>query len=451
MGTQLTSVGIAREEALKALARVRRGAPVSDAIQAGRRVSPQDRALMTQLVYGVLRHQRYLDAWMKPYLRTPLDPDVANILRLAFFQLGFLDRVPAYAVVNAAVEQTKAHQPRAANLVNAILRRGAAHPPEGLSLGEQYSHPDWLVERWRKRYGVRVEDILKADNQVPPLTFRVNLSRTSRAAVLEQLAEMGIQADPSPYLPEAIRVSGAVWLEDLPAFREGLVTVQDESGMLVAWVLDPQPGQLVCDMAAGLGGKAIHALERASDTVRLTALDISEARLARLKENLARTRYQDSVRIVHSPAERYAAQHSGEFDRVILDAPCSGLGVLRRRVDARWKKTEADFSDLAAEQRSLLESAWTLVKRGGIIVYSTCSTEPEETEAVLRGILDRHPDMVKEDVSPYLPHEALGALVEDKALVLAPGDLGMDGFYIARIRVGIAGLPGSEPPITKEG
>lgn len=432
----MTAAGPARDEALDALRRIRRGTPVSEAIQTARPLSAADRALLAQLVYGVLRQRRYLDAWMRPFQRGRLDPDVKDILRMALFQLGFLDRVPDYAAVNGAVDQTKMVQPRAANLVNAVLRRAQAHPPSPvqLSLGERFSHPDWLIERWSKRYGPRLESILEADNRIPPLMLRVNLSRISREAVLSELHAEGVQAEPSPYLPEAIRVKGSVWLEDLPAFRAGQVTVQDESGMLVNWILDAHPGDRVVDMAAGVGGKAIHALERTEGVVRLTALDLSKPRLDLFRDNLGRTGYGSRVELIHVPAERYAQTHTAVFDRVILDAPCSGLGVLRRRVDGRWAKAEDDIPALSQRQQMLLHAAERMAKSAGVIVYSTCSPEPEETFEVIQRVAEEHPKLVREDVTPFLPHDALRQYVTNGALVLAPGDLDMDGFFIARLR-----------------
>lgn len=434
MAPDMTRIGPAREEALQALRRTQRGLSVSDAIQAARPLEASDRALMAQLVYGVLRHRRYLDAWVRPWLRGPLDEVVADILRIGLFQLEFLDRVPSYAAVNAAVEQAKVHKPRAANLVNALLRRAQRERPQGLTLGERYSHPDWLVERWRTRYGDKLETVLAADNEVPPLTVRVNLAATSREAVMDEIRRTGADAQPSPYLPEAVRVSGSIWLEDLEAFQRGWITVQDESGMLVAWILDPMPGDHILDMAAGLGGKALHALEKAPGSL-LTALDISAKRLQLLDENLTRTHLGPRVQTVAGPAEDFAAEHPHRFERVILDAPCSGLGVLRRRVDARWTKRDT-FEEMAARQRRLLEAALQTAAPGGVVVYSTCSTEPEETQAVLEGVLKERRDWRRRDVRAFLPHPALAERVEEGCLVLAPGDFGMDGFFIARLEQG---------------
>lgn len=431
----MSGVGPARQEALVALGEVRKGRTVSDALRSAKTLSGPDRALETQLVYGVLRHRRYLDAWIARYRQGRLDAAIRDILRLAFFQLGFLDRVPDYAVVNAAVEQAKQVNPGTAVLVNAVLRRGQHRPPrpDSLSLGERYSYPDWLVEKWRHRYGERTEALLHASNRIPPLMLRVNSKKGSRDKILQDLRDHGIHASPSLYLPESIRMTGSLWLEDIAAFRQGLVTVQDESSMLVGWVLDTQPGDQVVDMAAGVGGKAIHVVERTDGAAHLTALDISQDRLSLLKENLCRTGYQDVVRVVCQSAEKFAQSHSGEFDRVLLDAPCSGLGVLRRRVDAKWTKHPDQFMDLTRRQVMLLKAAVRLAKPDGVMVYSTCSTEPEETLEVIDQVI-QDGDVVLEDVTTYLPHPKLGDFVTQGMLVLSPGDLDMDGFFIARLR-----------------
>ena len=428
--------GQARDGALKALLRIRNGAHVSEALAMELFFGGPDRALATQLVYGVLRQQRYLDAWIGQWRQGRLDPIVREILRVAFFQMEFLDRVPAYAAVHAAVEQAKSRVPGAAGLVNAVLRRGQGKPPlkESLSLGERYSHPDWIVERWARRYGKNLEAVLQADNEVPPLMLRVNLARASRDQVLAQMREAGISAEPSAYLPEAIRVDGALWLEDLAPFKEGLLTVQDESGMLVNWALDAKAGESIIDLAIGVGGKAIHAMERAQGETRLVGLDVSEHRLKLCRDNLARTGFSRKAALVHTSAQEFAPAHEREFDRVILDAPCSGLGVLRRRVDARWRKQAESFGVLCTRQLALVEAARRVVKPGGVIVYSTCSTEPEETRQVARAALKTWPDLFLEDVRPFLPHPTLGTYVKDGCLELAPGDLDMDGFFIVRMR-----------------
>lgn len=432
----MNAVSPSRRLALQALMGVRQGQTVSEAmakVLRGQTVKTTDRALLTQIVYGVLRHRRFLDAWIKPFRRGTLDPSIEEVLRMAFFQVGFLSRVPTYAVVNEAVEQAKQVLPRAVPTVNAILRRGIPHKPSLTALGERYSHPDWLVERWRHRFGERVRDLLEADNRIPPLTLRVNEMLAGRDQVLQDLQGLGIQAKASPYLREAIDVLGAVWLEDLPAFHKGWVTVQDASGMLVAHVLNAQKGDQVLDLAAGLGSKTTHVLER-TPTVKLTAVDLSSTRLGLLHENLVRIGRRDAVTIVEADARQWVRAHSHRFDRVILDAPCSGLGVLRRRVDARWRKGPKDIMGNASLQNELLDAAVTAVRPGGVIVYSTCSIEPEETTEVIDAALQRWPQLMVDSVAPYLPSPSLRpALLDGNLFMVLPGQFDMDGFFICRL------------------
>lgn len=429
----MRGAGPARERALAALARVAEGRPVADALkEAVGGLSRADRALCGQLVYGVLRHRRYLDAWMRPWLRSPITPTVADILRMGLFQLAFLDRVPAYAAVNAAVELAKEQAPRAAGLVNAVLRRAGQRPPEGLPLAVRYSHPDWMVDRWRNAFGARVEDILAQDNAIPPLTLRVRGGAEGVASVLRDVGEQGARAERSPYLPEAVRVDGAFWLEDSPRFRAGGVSVQDESGMLVAYVADPPPASVVLDLAAGLGGKSLHLLERDA-SLTVVAVDLAESRLSLLKANATRLHLAHRVTVVRDDARRFAREHEAAFSRVLLDAPCSGLGVLRRRVDARWKRRPEDLLALVILQRELIAAAWEAVAPGGALIYSTCSFEPEETDGQVAWAESTLPGLFVESVAPFLPHPALAAAVDRRVLRLFPGDFGMDGFFIARL------------------
>lgn len=421
----------ARQVALDTIALVESGAPINEALSRVKGLSSADRALVTQLVYGVERQRRFLDAWIGQLRQGPVEPKIRNILRLALFQLHFLDRIPDYAIFHEAVEAAKRVNPRAAPMVNAVLRRAQRQPPTALSTGEAYSHPDWLVDRWRSRYGDYVIDILRRDNEIPPLTLRVDIARTSRETILDELRDRGLEAEPSPYVPEAIRVKGALWLEDFPPFQSGLVMVQDESSMLVAWALDPKPGQTVLDMAVGLGGKALHVLERTQGRLCLTAVDLSSERLARFQSVLRERGFDAEVRVEVGDASRLLVHETERYDRVLLDAPCSGLGVLRRRVDARWKKKPEDLMPLQSMQKRLLAAGLRVLKPGGVLVYSTCSVEPEETWAVI----DEAPRWGgrRDSVIPFLPHPALNEWVSAGVLALPPGALGMDGFFIARL------------------
>lgn len=434
----MSTVGVSREEALRVLRRMRAGQPIAEALNASHRqrpLDPKDRALLTQLVYGVTRHRRFLDAIIGNFSKSPLEPDVRDILRLGFFQLRFLDKIPAYAVVNAAVEETKLVQPKATRLVNAVLRRGQSYEPQNLSLGDRYSHPDWLVERWGRRFGKKLPDILAANNQIPPLTLRINLDRVTRTEVIEELTAAGVTAEPSPYLEAAVRVTGSVWLEDLPVFQSGRVTVQDESGMLVTLVMDPKPSERILDLAAGVGGKTGHILEYTQGESHVVAMDVSAERLDVLRRNVTRLGFAEQVETIRGDATKAPeALGLGGFDRVLVDAPCSNLGVLRRRVDARWNKSLEDLKSHQTRQVQLLKAAILAAKPSGVIVYSTCSVEPEETLQVIGLIETEMPGVRRESVAEWLPHPALRNQVEDGTLTLLPGDFGMDGFFIARLR-----------------
>ncbi len=430
--------GVARQEALLALGRVRNNVPVAEALTASHHatnLSAKDRALLTQLVYGVLRQRRYLDAVMEPFVRQELEPDIRDILRMGFYQLKFLSRIPAYAVVNAAVEQTKAIQPKASRLVNAVLRRGQQYEPANLTLAVQYSHPDWLVARWAERFGSRLPEILAENNKIPPLTLRVNRTKASRDEILEELRQLNIEAEPSQYVPEAIRVMGSLWLEDFPWFQKGWVSVQDESGMLVSHVLDPQPGDRILDLTAGVGGKTGHLAELTHGQAKILAVDASAPRLTLLRKNLERLGVIEGVtsQIGYAKSILATIGRTQAFNKVLVDAPCSNLGVLRRRVDARWRKQEQNLVENQTLQRDLLAAAIDVTESGGTIVYSTCSIEPEETTEVVATIVEQFANVHTDSVIPYLPSPLLNAASTDGMLTIVPGDYGMDGFFIARL------------------
>jgi 16S rRNA (cytosine967-C5)-methyltransferase len=430
---------------LAALARVRRGQAIADALAAVTAdLSREDRRLAAQLAYGVLRHRRLLDWWIQRHVRGILSPAVLDILRLAYVQKAFLDRIPDYAIVSAAVEQAKRVEPKAAGLVNAVLRRGLDDRPEPDHPAVRYSVPDWIAARWRRRWPADWEDILRLNNRLPPLTLRV-ARRASPDALVADLLARGIRAERSPLVPEAIRVWGTLWLEDWPPFQAGEVAVQDETSMVVAHVLGPAPGLRVIDLAAGVGGKTAHLLDL-EPSLEVVAVDISAERLARLKANLDRLGGTKPVEVRAADALTLPAEWDGTFDRVLLDAPCSALGVLRRRVDARWRKRPEDLARYAALETALAERAVRLVKPGGILVYSVCSLEPEETVEVVEGVLSRHPELTPDPVGPWLPTPALRKLARGGFWQVRPGQAdAIDGFFIARLAKTEGGTAGRRP------
>ncbi len=420
--------GAARRAALRALERVETGDPVADAMRSvAGGLSPADRRLATQLVYGVLRHRRLLDWWIDSHRQGRLTPGVRQILRLGLFQAVLLDRIPRYAAVSAAVDQARREAPRAAGLVNAVLRRTLDDLRWPDDPRVRFSMPDWLADRWRTRWPDRWMEMLERCNETPPLTLRV---RGSVPALYDELSEKGVAARPSPWFPEAIRVDGPLWLEDWAPFRDGRVYVQDESAMAVAYAADCPAGARILDMAAGLGGKTFHLLDRAAGSEAL-AVDLSAERLQALRVTARRLQVEQRVSVQAGDARTVARQGGRRFDCVVLDAPCSGLGVVRRRPDIRWRRRPEDLNRLAGLQRELADAAVAALKPGGVLIYSTCSVEPEETTAVAAWLQARHPGLAADPVAPHVPG-ALRPWAHGPWLIIPPGQTEADGFFIAR-------------------
>ncbi|MEM8557496.1 MAG: 16S rRNA (cytosine(967)-C(5))-methyltransferase RsmB [Bacteroidota bacterium] len=447
----------ARRDALRLLARIRDGAyadrldPDGSALDA----SGDARASGQAVGYaaGVTRHRRWLDFLLAHlYHGNPdtLEPDLRDVLRLGLFDL-FIEQTPPHAAVNEAVALTRAAvNPGAAKLVNAILRtadRRRADLPQpntgkaARDLAVLHSHPTWLVRRWLVRFGEGdTEALLLADNAPPTYSLRLNTLRHSVEDVHAKLkaldAEHGLDWEPSPYLADFVRVERlqpvvrAGWLAD------GTVAVQDEAAGLVVRLLDPQPGETVRDVAAAPGGKALYAALRMHNAGRVLASDPHEARVG-LVERGAKAHGLTIVEAVAADAQTLAAQalEPGadvlQADRVLLDAPCSGTGVLAKRADLRWRRTPDDLRDLVALQDTLLDAAAALVKPGGLLVYATCSIEPEENAERIRHFLDARTDFALEGAAPFVP---AGMRTEDGFYAALPHIHGTDGAFGARLR-----------------
>jgi 16S rRNA (cytosine967-C5)-methyltransferase len=389
----------ARIAAVRALERVTTADAFADlALEAevtARRLSPRDAGLATELVFGTLRWQRYLDWLLAPHSRRrldSLDPRVLAILRMTAYQVVFLERVPAFAAVSDAVSLARRRtKPGVAEYVNAVLRSftrgdGAARAPalpadpmEALAI--RHSFPTWLAARWAARHGVEeASRLMAAMNDRPPITIRANTLRCARETLAERLAaEEQLSAVPTQLAPEGLVVerggAPAAWR----AFADGAFAVQDEASMLVARLLAPAPGEVVADACAAPGTKTTHLAQLMENRGTVYALDPHPGRLARVTESAARL----GVTIVETrggTVETLAAELTDACDAVLVDAPCSNLGVLRRNPEVKWRRTEADIAVSAARQREILAAAARMVKRGGRLVYATCSLEPEENE-----------------------------------------------------------------------
>ncbi|MDQ7793666.1 MAG: 16S rRNA (cytosine(967)-C(5))-methyltransferase RsmB [bacterium] len=412
-----------------------------------------DRRLVTELVYGTTRTRNTLDWALGVHLRRPLaslPQAIRNALRLGAYQILYLDRVPASAACNESVELARRYGHRGtAALVNAVLRRlaeeGLPPLPEDRtdSLALAHHHPRWLVERWLDRLGAPgTVALLTANNRVPPTAVRVNRLRSSPEAVLAELGRLGIAARPSELAPEGLLLDEHPPLRGLGPFRRGELQVQDESSMLAAPALAPIPGAVVVDACSAPGGKATHLAELMGDRGEVLAVDVSRGRL-RLVEEAARRLGLASVRTMVADARELGRLLPGAADAILVDAPCSGLGTLRRRPDLRWTKQPADIASLARLQRALLDGVAGCLKPGGILLYSTCSAEPEENQEVVESFLEDDGRFGWEDPLERLPEKARQLLAgRDRPegsrgpgwLQLWPQLDGTDGFFLARMR-----------------
>ncbi len=412
---------------------------------------PRDRGLFHSLVFGTLRWRGRLDWGIGRFSKTPLkkiEPTVMNILRLGLFQAVFLDRIPVSAAVDTAVELAKKTLPSyVAGFVNALLKnasRGWDEVPlpdpkkdPARHLAVRFSLPLWLARRWLSRFGhSEAEALCRAINEIPPITGRVNTLATDRPRLLEALQKECGEVRFGSISPDAVLFRGpVVAVPKLECHRRGWFQVQDEAAQLVARLLDPQPGDRVLDACAGLGGKTGHIAQLMGNRGHIVAAEKDGEKLDRLATEMHRL----AVTIVEplkadllDPPDPF-----GEFfDRILLDAPCSGLGVLRRNPDARWRTEKSDLDRYANMQHRLLTRTARWVRPGGRIVYAVCTTEPEETEAIVAGFLRANPDFSVETAPAG--DAAVRALIDASGFLhTEPHRNGTDGFFAAALVRGV--------------
>ncbi|GBC60499.1 16S rRNA (cytosine(967)-C(5))-methyltransferase [Desulfonema ishimotonii] len=406
---------------------------------------PRDQRLFHALTYGVLRWQGRLDHIIGHFSRTGLSkisPPVLNILRLGLFQMIYLDRVPVSAAINTAVELArKSGAAWATGFVNGLLRNADRHlgqvsfpdPDKDpvLSLATAQSFPRWLVKRWIGRLGYgETEKLCRIINTIPPLTVRTNTLKVSRETLMASLDQAVQEIQPTRFSPEGLSFSSpAGAIPELDAFQKGWFQVQDEAAQMVAHMLDPRPGQRVLDACAGLGGKTGHIAQIMENRGEILATDHVAHKLSRMADEMARlgiTIVKPHVHDLHRPLNENTV---GTFDRILLDAPCSGLGVLRRNPDAKWSADKKNLQKYQARQVRFLSHLAPLLAPGGLLVYAVCTTEPEENGMVVRAFTDRHPDMAVETNPAGLPDAARPLLTGKGYLKTLPHTSGMDGFF----------------------
>lgn len=390
---------------------------------------PRDRALVEAICFAALRERTRYAAALQGWVAKPLgkrDDPLRALLYVGFAQIDAL-RLPAHAAVDATVEAARAlgraHQ---AGMVNALLRRALR---EGLPAADPAAcWPDWLLAEVRRDWPQQAEAILAASAAPAPLWLRVNRRRTTREAALQALQAAGIAAEAHPTLPDALRLDDSRAVADLPGFAEGLLSVQDASAQAVAEALAPAPGARVLDACAAPGGKAAHLLER-EPSLRLTALEVDPRRLRRTADTLQRVGVDAAVVLRAVDATQLAAWWDGTpFDAVLIDAPCSATGIVRRQPDILLHRKPADIDALVSTQAWLLDALWPVLAPGGALLYATCSILARENAAQVEAFLARTADAIAEPLPETFGHPA------GPGRQRLPGEDGMDGFFYARLR-----------------
>lgn len=431
------------------------------------RLDARERALAVELVYGSLRHRGMLD-WRlekvsdRRIARLPVV--VQMILRLGAYQILNLSKIPPSAAVNESVRLVKSYSRQLGRdwggFVNAVLRsltRKAAPPwPDTnhdpvTALAVRYSCPVWLAQRWVDRVGVeQAAAWCRASVERPPLTLRVNTLRASREALLDVLAQIHCAAHATDVSPSGVRIEQNQLVQNLPFFHEGGFYVEDEAAQLVSFLLDPQPGERILDACAAPGGKATHIAALMKNEGEIVAMERDPERMKLITDNCARLGISiitpllsDAMDVTLSrgndrqPRAGHAANRAAfdrPFDRILVDAPCSGLGVIRRHLEGKWYKQVDHLKKHQETQRRLLDTASRLLRPSGLLVYSTCSTEPEENEQVIDHFCRTHQEFQRESVASVLPPAGLSLITPQGDFFTAGNVHSMDGFYAARLR-----------------
>ncbi|SHJ95164.1 16S rRNA (cytosine(967)-C(5))-methyltransferase RsmB [Paramaledivibacter caminithermalis] len=408
-------------------------------------ISSLDRRFISQLVYGVLENKLYLDYIIKNLSKTKINKieiDILNILRLGLYQIIFLAKIPDSAAVNESVKMAKKINFRLSGFVNGLLRSFIRNkdninlpsyedsPSQYLSV--KYSHPEWLVDRWISEYGYDfTRELLESNNKTPNLTIRTNTLKINRDNLIGELIKEGVVCRKGELSPESVIIeSMKSSLDNLKSFKNGLFQVQDESSMLVGHALDPLEGDFIVDVCSAPGGKSTHIAQLMKNKGRILSRDIHEHKLDLIKENANRL----DVSIIDT--EKFDATKLDKklvnlADRVIVDAPCSGFGIIRRKPEIRYFKDVKDIVELSKLQIKILDTSSNYVKKGGVLVYSTCTIMEEENKNIIKEFLRKKHDFTLLDINMDLPKNLFS---EEKYMQIYPNVLDADGFFICKMK-----------------
>ena len=407
-----------------------------------------EKAFITELVYGTIQWQLTLDYIIQKFSNIKIkkiSPWIINILRLGVYQIMYLDRVPISAACNESVSLSKKYgHATSSNFVNAVLRNigrnkdNIEFPDKEKNLisflSVTYSHPEWMIEEWVKRFGKDfTEELLIANNKLPDFSIRINTLKMNKDQFTEVLTKNGIAFEKGKYIEEAVIIKNPSGLTKTEEFKKGYFQIQDESSMLVAKILDPQPGELVMDVCAAPGGKSTHMAALMSNKGLVISRDIHTHKIALIKEAAKRL----GINILK--AEVFDAtvtdqQYLLQADKVLVDAPCSGFGIISRKPDIKWARKMTDLKSITELQLSILKTSAAYVKYGGTLVYSTCTIEHEENEGVLNEFLKANKEFYPVDLTPLLAEKLMKTTAKEGFIQLYPHIDEVDGFFIAKLR-----------------
>jgi 16S rRNA (cytosine967-C5)-methyltransferase len=408
----------------------------------------EDTAFITELVFGTVRLKLKLDYIIESFSKIRMErisPWILNILRLGVYQTLFTDKIPVSAAVNESVKLARRYGNKGSvGFVNAILRnidrgRDQITYPDSKSdpvgyLSAMHSHPRWIVKRWLDRYGYSfTEDLLKSNNKKPDFTIRANTLKNDTATLARLLEERGYAVTPGRYVPEALVVEKPAGILETPEYKQGRFVVQDEGAMIIARYLNPEPGDSVIDICSAPGGKATHMAQIMGNDGSIRAWDIHDHRVDTLKWNIMRT----DTSVINAELCDAAVLHNQykcTADKVLADVPCSGLGIVRRQPDIKWARKEDEIGELCSLQYEMIKAAAAYLKPGGVMVYSTCTLEPEENEGVVNRFIDSNSEYSIEPAEWLIPVQLRDTIPGDGMVRLYPNMHAVDGFFMARIK-----------------
>lgn len=443
-------VDCAREQALLILYKVFQNKSYSNILikNLGQKFSALDRAFISEIVYGTIKWRLRIDyiiSQLSSMKLQKISPYIMNILRLGIYQIEFMDRVPHSAAVDECVKLSKKYGSiGASKFVNGVLRNyirrmeTIAYPEKEENpvkyLSVYYSYPEWMVSKLMNEFGFDfTEDFLKSGNFVPPVTVRVNCLKTDKKSLMDSLKESGIDVSSGKYMDASLSLKGVPGIEWLKEYKNGFLTVQDESSMLAVQVLSPKPGDLIMDVCSAPGTKSTYMAELMGNKGTIISGDISEGKLKLVNQNAERLGI-DIIKTIVNDASKTMDEYIDKADRVIVDAPCSGLGIMRKKPEIRWNREASDLKAITGLQSAILYASSKYVKPGGILVYSTCTVLREENINIVKDFLKYNCNFMPEDITELIPDKLKRDTCSAGYIELYPNTDNIDGFFIARMK-----------------